>query len=98
MNDLINKIICGDSLSVLKTFPNESVDLVITSPPYYALRNYGVDGQLGLEKTFEEYLEKILAITAEIKRVLKKTGQFWLNMGSSYSNGKTRIVIKEWYD
>jgi DNA modification methylase len=71
-----NKIIQGDSLTELKKFPDESIDMVITSPPYYALRNYGVDGQIGLEPTFEEYLEKILAITAEIKRVLKKSGSF----------------------
>src|SRR3990167_6964748 len=81
---LLNSIICGDALEVLKGWPDEFVDLVITSPPYYALRNYGIDGQLGLEKTFEEYQEKLLAVIAEIKRVLKPTGQFWLNLGDIY--------------
>ena len=85
---LLNSIICGDALEVLKGWPDEFVDLVITSPPYYALRNYGIDGQLGLEKTFEEYQEKLLAVIAEIKRVLKPTGQFWLNLGDIY--GGTR--------
>src|SRR3990167_5094525 len=84
---LFNSIICGDALEVLKGWPDEFVDLVITSPPYYALRNYGIDGQLGLEKTFEEYQEKLLAVIAEIKRVLKPTGQFWLNLGDIYGTG-----------
>ncbi len=84
----LNSIICGDALLELKKMPSESVDLCITSPPYYALRDYQVEGQLGLEPTFEEYLKKILAITAEIKRVLKKSGQFWLNLGDIY--GGTR--------
>lgn len=83
----INKIIHGDTFAVLKTLPDECVDLIITSPPYYGLRNYGVEGQLGLEKTLAEYLEKMLLITAELKRVLKNTGQFWLNMGDCYGTG-----------
>ena len=80
----MNKIFQGDALTVLKTLQDESVDCVITSPPYYGLRNYGIEGQIGLEDTFEEYLEKILKIVAEIKRILKKTGTFWLNMGDCY--------------
>jgi len=85
MNLPINQIIQGDALLELKKLPSESIDLVITSPPYYGLRRYGdYKEQIGLEKTFEEYLKKILEITAELKRVLKKTGQFWLNMGDCY--------------
>jgi DNA modification methylase len=79
-------IIQGDSLAVLKTLPDESVDCVITSPPYYGLRDYGNDKQLGLEKTLDEYLNRLLAITAECKRVLKKTGTLWINHGDSYGN------------
>ena len=82
--DIINKIICGDSLLELKKIESESIDMCITSPPYYGLRDYNVDGQLGLENSFEEYLEKLLEIIAEIKRVLKKEGSFWLNMGDCY--------------
>lgn len=81
----LNKIYSGDSLEVLKTFPDECIDCVITSPPYYGLRDYSVDGQIGLEKTLDEYLEKMLAITAELKRVLKLTGTMWWNHGDSYS-------------
>ena len=91
----INKIICGDSLEVLKTLPDDCIDMCITSPPYYGLRNYGVEGQLGLEKTFEEYLKKILEITKEIKRVLKPTGSFWLNMGDCYGGSMLGYGAKE---
>lgn len=90
-----NKIIQGDALEILKEVPDESVDMVITSPPYYALRNYGVDGQIGLEETFEEYLKKILAITNEVKRVLKKSGSFWLNLGDIYGGVKEGKIDKK---
>lgn len=82
----INKIIQGDSLDVLKTFDNESIDCCITSPPYWGLRDYGVEGQLGLEKTPEEYVAKMVDIFREVKRVLKKEGTCWLNLGDTYYN------------
>jgi site-specific DNA-methyltransferase (cytosine-N4-specific) len=82
----INQVICGDTLETLKTFPAESIDCVITSPPYYGLRDYGIEGQIGLEKTPEEYLDKLREIMIEIKRVLKKTGTVWWNMGDTYSS------------
>lgn len=63
---------------------NESVDCCITSPPYWGLRDYGVSGQLGLEKTPEEYVAKIVEVFGEVKRVLKKEGTLWLNLGDSY--------------
>src|SRR3990167_10591238 len=81
---VVNTIICGDALEVLKTLPDECIDCVITSSPYYGLRDYGVEGQIGLEPTLNEYLDKILSITAELKRVLKKTGTMWWNHGDSY--------------
>lgn len=82
----INKIYLGDCLEVLKTFPNDCIDCVVTSPPYYGLRDYGVPGQLGLEKTFHEYLNKLIEIFAEVKRVLKPAGTIWVNLGDSYYN------------
>ncbi len=81
-----DKIICGDTLATLKKFPTETVDCVVTSPPYWALRDYNVAGQIGLELSIEEYLEKILAVFDEIKRVLKPTGTCWINFGDTYSN------------
>lgn len=83
----LNRIYNGDSLEVLKTFPDNSIDCCITSPPYYALRDYGVQGQLGLEKTFHEYLDKLIEIFAEVKRVLKPSGTVWVNLGDSYGGG-----------
>lgn len=81
----MNEILQGDALEVLKTLGDESVDCVITSPPYWGLRDYGVDGQLGLEKTPEEYVAKLVEIFRETRRILKKKGVFWLNLGDSYS-------------
>lgn len=74
----------GDVLEVLKKFPDESVDCVITSPPYWGLRDYGVDGQLGLEPTFEEYLEKLWEVFDEVYRILKPMGTLWVNLGDTY--------------
>lgn len=82
----LNRIICGDSLKILKTMPDESVDCVVTSPPYWMLRDYRATGQIGLESSIEEYLERLLAVFAEIRRVLKPTGTVWINFGDTYAN------------
>jgi len=81
----INKIICGDALEMLKTLPDKSVNCCVTSPPYYGLKDYGVAGQLGLEKTPEEYIDKLVAVFREVKRVLKDDGTLWVVIGDSYS-------------
>lgn len=80
----INTILQGDALKVLKTIPEESIDCVVTSPPYWGLRNYCIEGQLGLETRFEDYLKKLNAIFDEVRRVLKKTGTCWVNIGDTY--------------
>jgi DNA modification methylase len=80
----VNKIITGDTLEVLKTWPDNFIDCCITSPPYWGLRDYGAVGQLGLEKTPEEYVGKMVDVFREVKRVLKKEGTCWLNLGDSY--------------
>lgn len=85
----MDKIIQGDCLSVLKTLSSESVDCIVTSPPYYGLRDYGVEGQLGLEKTLTEFVSNMLLITFELKRVLKKTGTMFWNHGDNYSSSPT---------
>jgi DNA modification methylase len=81
----INHIYQGDALTVLRSFPPECIDMVMTSPPYWALRDYDIEGQLGLEPTCEEYLLKLCAVFDEVKRVLKKTGSCWVNIGDTYS-------------
>jgi len=109
----VNRVICGNVLEVLKTFPDESIDCIITSPPYYGKRDYGNEaiavwggdpncehewdqngfckkcgawkGELGLEPSPQLYVEHLLQITAELKRVLKKTGTFFLNINDTFS-------------
>ena len=75
----------GDSFEVLKTFESDSIDCCVTSPPYYALRNYGVNGQIGLEETPEKYIERLTEVFMEVHRVLKPKGTLWLNIGDSYN-------------
>jgi site-specific DNA-methyltransferase (adenine-specific) len=89
----VNQIFCGHSLEILKTFPNECIDMVITSPPYWSLRDYGVFGQLGLELTYQEYLDNLKEIFREVKRVLKKEGTCWVNLGDSYNENKCLLQI-----
>lgn len=77
----------GDALDVLRSLPAESVQCVVTSPPYYGLRDYGVDGQLGLEASPAEYVAAIVGVFAEARRVLAGDGVLFLNLGDSYSAG-----------
>lgn len=85
-------ILQGDALSVLKTLDDESIDCCVTSPPYYNLRDYGVDGQIGLENSPEEYIQKLVEIFREVRRVLKKDGTLWVNIADSYAgSGKGRV-------
>jgi DNA modification methylase len=78
-------IIIGDAKTELQKLPSESIDCCVTSPPYYGLRDYGVDGQIGLEETPGKYVEKMVDVFAEVSRVLKDSGTLWLNLGDSYS-------------
>jgi len=75
----------GDALTVLRTLPDKSVNCCVTSPPYWGLRDYGVDGQLGLEKTPEDYVTGLVAVFREVRRVLRGDGTLWLNLGDSYN-------------
>jgi len=83
---MINVLI-GDCREVLKTLPGKSVHCCVTSPPYYGLRDYEVDGQIGLEQTPEEYVSELVGVFREVKRVLRDDGTVWLNLGDSYSGG-----------
>jgi DNA modification methylase len=93
-----NKILQGDALEVLKTLPSESINCCVTSPPYWALRDYGVEGQLGLEKDFNEYINKLCDIFDEVKRVLRKDGTLWVNIGDTYGTqgGQNRDTNKDY--
>ena len=77
--------VCGDALNVLAYLPDNCIDCVVTSPPYYMKRQY-LGGGIGLEATYNEYIDNLLCIIKEIYRVLKPTGSFWLNIGDSYKN------------
>ncbi len=79
-------ILQGDVIEKLKELPNECIDTVITSPPYWGLRDYGVPGQWGLEPSFHTYLEHMQQFMNEIRRVLKNTGSVWINLGDTYAS------------
>ena len=79
-------ILQGDVLDMLATLPDESVNCVVTSPPYWGLRDYGVDGQIGLERTPGEYVARMVAVFREVRRVLRRDGVAWVNLGDSYAN------------
>lgn len=81
----------GDALAVLRSMPSESVHCVVTSPPYWGLRDYGVAGQLGLEPTFQEYIAKMVEVFREVRRVLRSDGTCWLNIGDSYNNFRSQM-------
>ena len=75
----------GDALSVMRTLPDTSVNCIVTSPPYFGLRDYGHNGQLGHESTPQEYVLKLVEIFREARRVLRDDGTLWLNLGDSYA-------------
>lgn len=76
----------GDALEQARTLPDESVDCIVTSPPYYGLRDYGAEGQYGLEESPSEYVETMRALFSELKRTLAEDGTLWLNIGDSYAS------------
>jgi DNA modification methylase len=78
-----------DALEYLRQCESDSVNCIITSPPYFGLRDYGVDGQIGLEGTLQEFIAKLVEVFREARRVLRGDGTFWLNMGDSYVGGGT---------
>jgi DNA modification methylase len=81
----LNKIYNMDCLKGLKQLPDNSINCCVTSPPYWGLRDYGVEGQLGLESTPEEYVANLVEVFREVKRALRDDGTLWLNLGDSYA-------------
>jgi len=92
MTNWTEKIHCGDALAVLGTMPDKMVQCIVTSPPYYGLRDYGHAGQLGLEETPDAYVANMVAVFREARRVLKDDGVLWLNLGDSYCANATGSV------
>lgn len=86
-----NTIIAGDVVKSLNTIPDDSVDCIITSPPYFGLRDYGNDAQIGHEESFSAYIDTLLDVTRECRRILKPTGTLFWNHGDSYSS-KSKIA------
>lgn len=80
----LDTIFCGDALDVLRTLPDNFVHCCITSPPYYALRDYGVDGQIGREDTPAQYVARLTEVFSEVRRVLRPNGTLWLNIADTY--------------
>lgn len=83
---MASRILHGDCRTVLRTQPSGAVQTCVTSPPYYGLRDYGVAGQIGLEQTPAGYVAELVAVFAEVRRVLRDDGTLWLNLGDSYAN------------
>jgi DNA modification methylase len=93
----------GDCLDVMEWMPNKSVQCCVTSPPYFGLRDYGHEGQIGLEQTPEQYVAKMVAVFREVRRLLRDDGTLWLNLGDSYARkggdgahgGNTALGVKQ---
>jgi len=91
MNKVRYDVLLGDCRETLKTLPDESVNTVVTSPPYFGLRDYNQEDQIGLEPTPEEFVEALVKVFREVRRVLRDDGTVWLNLGDSYAgSGKGR--------
>ena len=77
----------GDALTVLRRIPSNTVRCVVTSPPYWGLRDYGIEDQIGLEQSMQQFIHRLVAVFSEIKRVLTPDGTLWLNIGDGYTSG-----------
>jgi DNA modification methylase len=82
----MDRIITGDALTMLRTLKDGFIQTCITSPPYFGLRDYGVEGQIGLEISPDEYVARLVEVFREVRRVLREDGTLWLNLGDTYAN------------
>ena len=84
------RILTGDALKMLRTLPSATVDVCVTSPPYFgSLRNYQCEGQIGNEPTIEAYVDKLVAVFQEVRRILREQGSLWINIGDLYASATT---------
>ena len=86
---------CGDCLDVLRRMRSRSVHCCVTSPPYFGLRDYRVAGQIGLERTPEAYVAKMVEVFREVRRVLRDDGTLWLNLGDSYTGSASTGAARQ---
>ena len=87
----MNKLLIGDCREILPTLPSNSIQCIVTSPPYYQLRDYGTQGQIGQEDSVEQYVNNLVCVFHDARRILKNDGTLWLNLGDSYAgSGKGR--------
>ena len=84
------RVMVGDCIEMMRSLPDACVSTCVTSPPYFGLRDYGVDGQIGLEQTPDAFVAALVGVFREVRRVLRDDGTLWLNLGDSYSNAGTR--------
>jgi DNA modification methylase len=80
-----HQILVGDCIDMMRTLPDQSVHTCVTSPPYFGLRDYGVEGQIGLEETPAEFIARLVDVFREVRRVLRNDGTIWVNIGDSYA-------------
>lgn len=85
-----SQIVTGDALSVLRQISDDCIDCCVTSPPYYGLRDYGIDGQIGLEGTIEEYIYNLVGVFREVRRTLRPDGTLWINVADTYSQSRCK--------
>lgn len=89
----VNDIHQGDAKETMREMPESSVHMVMTSPPYFGLRDYGEDGQIGLEDSLDGYIRELVDVGNEIRRVLRDDGSWWLNLGDSYGRDKQKQLV-----
>jgi DNA modification methylase len=95
LNLPLDRIIRGDALKILQRLPTESIDCVVTSPPYWSLRDYGVRQQLGLEASPEEYIARLCRVFDEVRRVLKPSGTCWVNLSDAYATRSCKTAKRQ---
>jgi DNA modification methylase len=88
MDMFVDKILNGDNRLILKDLPNQSMDMIVCSPPYFNQRDYGVENQIGAEQEPVEYIAELLKVFGECNRLLKSSGTLWVNLGDKYHNGR----------
>lgn len=86
-------VLTGDCRTSMRCLPSQSVNCCVTSPPYFGLRDYGVDGQIGLEQTPGEFVAELVDVFREVRRVLRDDGTLWVNIGDSYGKGKQLLGV-----